>query len=688
MVTGWLAFFLTEQGRNALFSYEVSYMDYDKLLLSELRLVTYRPGNSPLTDGLLAKAVTLNENLLTLGYTLPADDLAALAASPSLDGFYDRVRAMTDRVEAQPMYPGFPDEVMEMDEAVFRYHQLVHYFSTYGMELFFGVEVKKGWLPHDGEDPGDPAEQERMLDANVIRLITEEDMYVLPLKTILSRRERMTLPEKEIVTEAISHIDPEQLDGFRVPFKENLNAVYGIIFSLEDRDAAFSMLRSLCQHTGDVLRCVKELLIAGRYHLRTSQKRFLVKLLESYPVSDFRTNLILSAKGREESIVLLDHLDYSVYSRSPEHMDAVNELKDGELRSWESTAKKLLSEKDSSALDFVAKRPGNMLRMAAWLLRLGYSAVDITVKLMENVSSLSLQTLITNLNIFGKYTVEERPDTEQLYSIFYTLLKERLKGLDTPLRGKKVMYRMDGFDLDASEIRANDKSAEGGYIRSGIAWKIPDNVNRLRFFVYWNDRERVDIDLHAGFTDLEGGTHFIGWEEEFRDSGIVFSGDITQSDAAEYIDIDLTAPIDKVFANLHLYYGYPGFCDIETCFTGMMAVPDDSTDGRETELYSEANCFFRHELRQNCSKLSYGYIDVQNRYLMVDGDAGNWDEDWYGGRDHREGKFSLSLYLTQLLESQDAELCSDPEEADVILVMGKPEKEKELSLIDSNFFID
>ncbi|MBP0968539.1 MAG: hypothetical protein J5744_00165 [Oscillospiraceae bacterium] len=663
-------------------------MDYDKLLLSELRLVPFEKGDVPLTDALLTKAVTLNENLLTLGYTLPPDDIAALAVSPSLDGFYDRVRSMTDSVEAAPMYPGFPDQVMEIDEAEFRFHQLVHYFSTYGMELLFGVNVTRGWLPHEGEDTGDPAAQAMMLEAKVIRLIPEDEKFVSPFKTILSRRERMTLPEKEIIRTAVSHIAPEQVSSFKVTFKENMNAVYDIVFSMEDRDAAFAMLRSLCQHTGDVLRCIEVLLNHSGYHFRTSQKRFLVKLLECYPVNDFRSNLILSAKGRDLSIMLLDHLDYSVYSRSAEHMAAVNDLKDKNLRSWESIAKTLLSKKDPAALDFISQRPGMMLRMVAWLLRLGYSSGDIAECLKENASSLSIQTLVTNLNVFGKITKDERSDSEELYSIFEPLLSIRMRELDTPLKNKKVAISMDEYDLDASEIRANDKSAEGGYIRSGIAWRIPENVNRLRFFVYWNDKQRVDVDLHAGFADLSGETHYVGWDNSFRDSGIVFSGDITESNAAEYIDIDLTAPIDKVYANIHLYDGYPGFCDIETCFTGMMAVPDDSTDGRNVSLYSEANCFFRHELRQNCSEINYGYIDVQNRYLILDADPGSWNDDWYSGRTHRKGRFSLSSYLMMLLDTQEAELCSDPEEADIILVMGKPESEKELSLIDANFFMD
>ena len=79
---------------------------------------------------------------------------------------------------------------------------------------------------------------------------------------------------------------------------------------------------------------------------------------------------------------------------------------------------------------------------------------------------------------------------------------------------------------------------------------------------------------------------------------------------------------------------------------------------------------------------------MQNRFLMLDGDPGRWDDSWYAGREHRKGRFSLARYLVLLLQAQGARICTDPGEADIILVMGKPEKENELSLIDSNFFMN
>ena len=661
-------------------------MNYHKLLLDELRFVVYEKGEASLTEELLTKAVTVNENLKSLGYTLSPADIAALAVSPSLDSFYETVKNMMGTVDAAPMYPGFPQQVMDMDEAVFRFHQMVHYFSTYGLELLFGVEARKGWLPCP-EDSGKKAEQDTVLPEKVIRLLPTQEAYSLPLRTILSRKERMTLPERQIVSEAIANVSPEEAGALKVGFKENMNALYAIVFDMADRKAAFSILRGLCQHTGDVLRCIDVLLGKNKFHFRTSQKRFFVKLLESYPVKDLRANLVLSGKNARRNILLLGYIDYSVYSRSEAHMDAVNELRDGKLRSWESIAKTMLTTGNDGTLDFIAQRPGMMLRMVAWLLRSGYDRDAIANKLSEKADALSIQTLVTNLNHFGKLTKEERADAATLFSVFEQLLRAHMAGMDTVLRDKKVALAMPDFDLDLSELHCNDKSAEGGFIRSGIAYRLPDGIDALRFFVYWNDDSRVDIDLHAGYSDLEGQAHSVGWNQSFRDSGVVFSGDITHSNAAEYIDIDLNAPIDKVNLNIHLFSGKNGFKDMATCYVGMMAVPKGQRDGGSYELFKEANCFFSHHLRQDCATVNYGYIDVPNRCIIFDGAPQAWHYDWYAGVGHRQGAFSLRRYLELLLEAQNATLC-DAQEADVVLVMGKARSEKEISLIDTNFLMD
>ena len=624
---------------------------FEKLLLSELRLAAYTPGaedDPKLTDEMLAQAVTVNEELINLGFTLKPKDLAALAGSPSLTGFAKHFRSLLPNVSAPPMYPDFPLQVMGMSEAEFRLHQIVHYFSTYGFEQLLGSEVKRGWLP-DVTATEKTESDDTLLRAKVLELVPEDEAPLTALTRIMQKRERLTLPGQELTVEALPYLEPEDIAGLKVPFKENLAVLFDAILRTgpevrktpgDAADRRVLLWRQICQHTGDVMKSTGAVLPMHRYHFRTSEKRAIVKLLESYPVADFKANLILSRGKREECITILQFLDYNMYSRSAEHKEAVRALRNGELRSWEAQAKYLLASGDDGALDFIAKRPGMMLRMIGWLLRMGYPDAEIRDRLAENAGKLSAHTIIDILNaldfkeenapqeeiyrrmrqeryieqcsetvknpeaVYAKYRLmlakgyadevirnakdricrcrreiremdreyktacdlyrRTAPYSGRVRAILEDVLRAHMEKAHTELAGKKVFVKAEEFELSYSRLEGGKKSSEGGYLPSGMAIRIPEEVKRLRFFVYWNDKNRVDVDLHAAAYDLEGEFIHVGWDAHFNKSGIVHSGDITHSNAAEYIDIDMAAPLRNAEASIHLYSGKQSFGQIET----------------------------------------------------------------------------------------------------------------------------
>jgi len=898
---------------------------FSTLLLSELHMAVFKPGRSDLlTDELLAKAMTVNENLRSLGYVLKPADICALAVSVSLNDFYDSFKRMIPEVKAAPMYPDFPNQVMTISEAEFRMHQLLHYFSTYGMEFLFGEKVSRGWLPC--ECGTEKTESDNiLLEAKVLDLVAEDKVFLTVLKRILGRRERMTIPEKRMILEAVNAVSANDLQTVTVAFKENLSELFALLLNDAERDVCIRTLSVLCCHTGDVFKCIHEVLRASHYHLTTSKKKTLVRLIEQYPVWNLRENLMRSNKQREKNLVVLRHLDYNKYALSAEHAEAVRALRNDELLSWEGEAEALLRVKDPSALAFLAKRPGMMLRKMNRLLSLGYDEDEILLYLGEHAAELSPQTLVQTMRAFcvnrqklesertketeacrrryqmkrnnmpgaslwdyqvkqwqlykdfekkeyelsengirerkmrdfqdadersgmnayqrqkmmldtkldawqkeleallpmksevrrrirfvsdashtidwnrlvlyflpeaydqkcsglvqqieqSKKLLEEmeqnRPqlqsvreamyaEIESRYEIETTLRYEKLSELraalneqlealrtemleemrqadrvkaeklkvldvkeaeemsgieqkyqsglkrlenmtivkrmlgslmlahfkcsETALKGRKIFVDMPGFDLVHSVIEANAKSAEGGYIRSGIAYKIPEDAKYVRFFVYWNDSWRVDIDLHAGGFKMDGSSLQIGWNADFRNDGAVYSGDITHSNAAEYIDVDLSAPIREIYTNIHLYSGKSGFDEVEECFVGMMAVEKAH---ESVQHYHPANCFFTHRLLQHTENLYYGYVDVQNRYVKFIGQNNGCS--WYSGdqRVDMDGAFSLQDYLDILFEAQQAELVASADEADVILTMGKGLDERSVSLADENFFLE
>ena len=771
---------------------------FEKLLLSELRLAAYAAGrdDTPPDDGKIVQAMTVNEELRNLGYTLTPADLMRLASSPSLAGFAQHFRSLLPEVTAPPMYPDFPLQVMKMDEAAFRLHQMIHYFSTYDLEWIMGEKVKRGWLP-DVEATEKTESDETLLKAKVLELVSEDAAPLTALTRIMQKRERLTLPGREMTVEALAFLEPEDLAGLKVPFKENLTELFdAILRTAQDGDRRIPMWRQICQHTGDVIKSVNAILPRYHYHFRTSQKRAVVKLLESYPAVDLKANLILSRGKREKSLTVLQYLDYNMYSRSAAHKEAVRALRNGELRSWEAQAKYLLASEASDAqngdrpdrtipgnegaqagagtcrpasgnegaLDFIAKRPGMMLRMISWLLRLGYPDAEIRDRLVQNAGAVSTHTVVDILNAldlkeedrplesvylalrkneegmrkryasiienprgaFSEYMLSKgyfreelrvarnrerdhrhriaeldreyeaacdlyertAPYTDRVRAILTDVLRARLQNAKTEFAGKRVFLDTEEYDLTYCRLEGMRKSPEGGYLPGGMAIRIPEEVKRLRFFVYWNDKERVDVDLHALAYSLSDEAIHVGWNAHFNKTGIVHSGDITHSNAAEYIDIDMEAPLRNAEAVIHLYYGKPSFGKIQTCYVGMMAVKRFK---EKVKLYDPKNCFFTHELRSEVRELKYGYVDVQRRLLFFTGKEPEKRSRFAALRGMyrlNAPYLSLKKYLEILFEAQNAVPADSAEEADLIFTIGKSADAKAVSLADRNFYLE
>ena len=249
-------------------------IELEKLLLSELRIVVFEPAPEPasaggtaedasapqaFSDDRIVKAMTVNEELRNLGYTLKPADIFRLSLSRSLYGFAEHFRSLLPSVSAQPMYPDFPEQVMKMEEAEFRMHQMIHYFSTYGLEDLFGVEISRGWLP-DVEATEKSQSDDTLLEAKILELMPEEEAPLKALRHILEKRERMTKPSRELAALAIPLLRPEDLAGIQIPFKENLVFLFDAILEGTEGIERIRFLRQICQHTGDVMKCVRGIL--------------------------------------------------------------------------------------------------------------------------------------------------------------------------------------------------------------------------------------------------------------------------------------------------------------------------------------------------------------------------------------------------------------------------------------------
>lgn len=726
---------------------------YLKLLFSEFRFVVADKGQVPLSNEALTKAMTLNTNIESLGFTFTAKDIVeVISTMENPEEIYEAIESYVSIVKAKPMYPNFPSQIMGMDEAQYRFDQIMHYDSTYGAELRASLlqltmgltmgldaeyKISKGWLPAV-EDTEKTTEDKTLLKAKVLEIIPSEKMYTLPVHRILSKRERMSSSDELIIKYAIDNYRGAMADLIpeKIEFKENILILVNNICDiriLENDSKKKELLTTVCQHTGDVLRCIEYRLQKSHYHLSRPEKRLWVAVLERYSEIDLECNLMLSNKKASGNIRLLQFIDYNRYSHSRKHRDVVARFRNGDLQSWEGKLKKLNDKDVHAGLRFAATHPGNLVRMVTWFLRLGCSQEEIKTALAENASSLSSQTLVDLIDKFlNQYQTgydsngransnidEERTkEHEEAAKVLKNVLSAKFKTLDTPLsmpveyeeeieeeieeekvvkkvvqtRPKKVFIDEECFDWDTSRILGNNKSVEGGYVRKGLKVKIPEDVKCVRFFTYWNDKRRVDVDLHAYMYNKDNNSFgHVGWDGSFKTDGVVTSGDITHSDAAEYIDVDMKkaadAGIDTIVLDVNLFSGKDNLGAIDECYVGCLAVSDL---GKEVKLYNPKNCFFAHDLKAKVRGEIYGVVNPSERTLELSCEEYTPEMERYEKthmKSHEIG-FSLRDYIEMLVEAQGAQLVVERAEADVVLKVQKSECDSEISLTDENFWLD
>ena len=684
----------------------------EKILFSELRILASGLSlfNEFSEEG-LRSALTDSKNLEALGFELKQEGVAKLASeytkNPHVEPLFERVKRFDPKIEVSPMYPGFPYQVLDMDEEEYRLHQHLHYLTTYGVEYFTGSQVKEGWLPHNGAESKAQkgnVKTKQLIELKTIDFLSESEINEFIINNVIGKKERLT-PQELVISKAVVEKRNRPLIT-EIPFKENIVSLYKDMMLSGDKNVRYSAQMDLAvvlKHPGDVLDLLEGVIVSNKYkHLRTSVKRNFIELLEKYGMKSLEENLasnrwskaFLGKKGRaraiNRNIALIDYLSYNKFSKNEEAKALVSKLKDGELFSWNQKLERAYKEEDLEEVRFLLnQRPGMYFRQLNRLLKNGVEANEIREDLAPKAENLKTQSIISALTNIPS-------ENEELISLFYEILLDNLKGKEVKeIKGKKVFIDSGEFDLNKSRIEITDKFEEGGYIQSGLAIKIPEEVKVLRFFTYWNDEDRIDIDLHSSILLQNGEIDHVGWFGDYKTRGILMSGDITHSDAAEYIDIDLEEAMDSnvksVQFNLNSYTRVK-FNNIETLFTGMMAVDVvGQLLGKDNKDYSilhdPKNTFFRHDLNMPYNQVDYAILDLESKTLRI---LGKSHSEGNNGRNHKEIKDNLSLktYIDFLLASQGATIVNSEEDADVVLGLPKKDdNDKYKSLIDCNYFL-
>ena len=545
-----------------------------------------------LSDTFLATAL---KNLESLGYTLSKNLINILRnyKAEHIKNIYmfliSNISLMLGaNVKYRPMYPNFPEQVMEADIVELYINAVIHYVSGGVLLPFY---EKKERLP----------------------LIENTSLKVIDLG---SKKDFDSIFENLLNSKtSLSESDREDLDWFvssnflkikdilpeEIPLKENVAFLSKLLFKYVKKPQEY-----LCKYyktATDVLRFAVEL-SDGDVSLKDDTKfrnfsrkerRMILGLLNK--CKNIEEDML---RYRNKWICLGEKLhpfEYkNRYYKAAVAFDKIRNKK--KIKTFNSEIKKLIKVKDYlGATKLLSKRPGEFARSLDLLLRSSDNNLVIInsfKNVAHNVSSNVLLQVMTHfMNRNNKSEVRAffpKGNVAKMFTIDNTLLEIKKFSCDYIVKicenaliqkyskgnilGKVYIDKeLKNFTVPFSQ-RSASKSLRT--ISRGSKLNFDKNSEVLRAFLYWEDGcERTDIDLSATMYDSNWDylSHISYTNLREREYGCCHSGDITSAPngASEFIDLDLNKTknndIRYIIVSMHSFTKQP-FCDLPACFMG------------------------------------------------------------------------------------------------------------------------
>jgi len=599
-------------------------MDTKRLnaILIRRRGLILTPPPVPIDKGTPRAAVaSFNLNLQDIGYTLAPRVITRLAGLPEdecarfLDGVMETVKEIKGVRNYRPMYPNFPQQVMDASDAELYLNAVFHYLSTFVADVTGDKSLV--WLPRYRKDRREPLDEKVQLRVISLGDGTEPRMLAIQLAT-----SNASLSESD--KEDLRFLSAEFLDSLPegIPNKENLAFLAGVLFSkgVADFGPYFST-------TTDVLRLAVAL-SGGDVSLaepclfrkfRREERRRLLALL------DRCGNLnedVLRWPGRWLRLGEKLHPgDY--FQRYRRAFEAIHHLRNGTspqtFRSKVEEAVRSGHVKD--AIRLLKDRPGEFGRRLDHILRkartkaakaealkgfLAHAGTASTPVLLQMMAHFDHRSELAERTVFPKGSIAKVQTIPALPEMARSLSRAAVLGVrrvlrrrfsDLPPLGKVYLDPgLRDFLLPFSQ-RSASKSLRT-LVRGSRAPFGDGDKNTVRLFIWWKDTKgpvpdeadgdspdglsyrygyetRVDLDLSAVFYDQD-------WQQVdsityygLRNGFACHSGDITSAPrgASEFIDIDIGKAVrHRVRYVLMNVNGFTrqDFCDLPECFAGWM----------------------------------------------------------------------------------------------------------------------
>jgi len=586
-------------------------------------LVLEHASNSavPIKSNLLT--CSLNVEMMRLGFIMSKDLMETFATLESKVQQSTAKKVISclkklkgDDVTYVPMYPNFPEQVMNMSHFELYMNAFLHYWS----DGKWSPETAK--LPRKFELEDTKFKHIKMLN---------EDQFSNLFTTLLSSNDSLSREDKSVIDWYLFNHDdlryPEE-----IPYKETLCII--AVDLLNKNESISDMVKT----STDLLRVITHL-NEGDISLTEntkfkslprSKRKYFTMLLE---------NIITEEdiqRHRNKWVRLFHNLHVGEYSNKVRLIaDKIRSNK-----KLETTAGKVQALMNNSkfveASKLLMTRPGEFARRLDHLLRESngnsMTIIDNFHKVHSNISTRVLMQLvghfksrnnIVNRVIFPKGNTQKAVmiDTNKI-RIPEKEIRYLLDGIESTLldRFSKLKPLGNVFideRLKKCPLPAQQRSSSTGLnvVARGTRLPIDNDKNTLRFFIHWIG---IDIDLSATLhnDDFSMIEHISYTNLKSTEYQSVHSGDIIRAPgpkgASEFIDITMDKAFEYgvryIVMNVLVFNG-PNFSEHEKCYAGWMT----RSKPKSNEMFDPKTVESKIDLQANSKNAIPVIFDLKTR---------------------------------------------------------------------------
>lgn len=607
--------------------------------------------------------VTFNANLMALGFMLSPDVVDACVKNLTKEEFTEFAEDIQElliqyngsRANMKPMYPDFPQQVMDMDEVELHSNALIHYY-TYGE-----------WLPKHEEKI--KLRTKSIIKPKIIGLTDDEEMMSY-VKKLAEAPVSMSQQQKDIFKFLIDEYGEDlYLSQYVIPNKENMAFIIHTISEL-GFDGPWHKHLAICnvKTITDVLRLAVVYLggdptLASDFRLKSIKRvdrRFLLILINRLYEANAMQVEEDASRYQGLWINVLEQLHPGDYAKRYIYAyQFATKVRENKLRSWYSKLERAYAKKDlNKVLVMLEKRPGEFARRLERTIREAYvddvCGYERALNVVERFSAVAKDVDKTILLQLQAYFKDKARDEQSNVRTFFPkgnackvyVTEEERTPIPSRIYNRCRLVCLLGLDSIYSEreelgkvyvdpqvnnftvpLKLRNASSQLQTISRGSRMKLPENTNIIRLYTWWqnlikgseNWQDKVDIDLSATFYDKDFET--IVSEVSYynlRIDGVAHSGDIVNAPngAAEFINIDINTLLEQnvryVAMNINSFNDN-NFCDIPECFAGVMAL-DELNDVERT--FDPAKSFIRSYISTESTICIPMVFDLETREVI------------------------------------------------------------------------